>query len=164
MPKMQGEGHTHSQSGSDAMPNGSSSDIPKGVPGGSAKGFPGGFGKGSPGGFPGFPGAGLFMGATGGGCVESGPFKDVKLHIGPLGIMKANNTRCLKRSINPALANSGASKEVFQKILGSKNFGELRQNVEVPSFGGSGSVKFGADFHSLGHGGVGGEVQRPFHQ
>jgi hypothetical protein len=141
MPKMSNmdeHSHTHSQPSSDAGPKG-----PPGRP--------------PTGGMP-FRGGAMFMGGSGGGCVEGGPFKDMKLHIGPFGIMKENNTRCLRRSFNAALANSAASKQVLDKILGSKNFGEFRQHIEVPSFGGAGAARIGPDFHSLGHGGVGGEV------
>jgi hypothetical protein len=171
MPDMDGHSHSHSQPSSSDRPKGLPNGLPKGFPADFLKGFPGGFPKGvpsglakglpgglPPGGFP-FPGGEMFMGGTGGGCVSSGPFKDMKLHIGPFGMMKENNTRCLKRNFNPGLANAAASKQVLDRILNSKNFGEFRQRIEVPSFGSTNGFKIGPDFHSLGHGGVGGEVR-----
>jgi hypothetical protein len=180
VPSMEGHSHSHSQPQSHSEPRGSPNGLQKefpndiltglpnllkgildgfakSVPGGLSKAFPGGFAGGPPAGVMSLPEAPIFMG-TGGGCVSEGPFKDMKLHIGPFGIMKENNTRCLKRSFNAALVNSAATKEVFDKILGSKNFGEFRKKIEMPAFG-TGVAKFGPnDFHSLGHGGVGGEV------
>jgi hypothetical protein len=182
MSNMEGHSHTHSQPSSNVGPKGLPNSSPKGFPSDILKGFtsellkafpdwfpkdfPSELAKAFPGGFPGglptggmpFRGGAMFMGGSGGGCIEGGPFKDMKLHIGPFGIMKENNTRCLRRSFNAVMANSAASKQVFDKILSSKNFGEFRQHIEVPSFGGTGAARTGPDFHSLGHGGVGGEV------
>jgi hypothetical protein len=162
MPKNANHGQSRPDK-SPSVPNSPSHDLSNGFTGGFLKDilgsllkdFSGGPQKASPSGIP-FPGD-MFMGGSGGGCVEAGPFKDMKLHIGPFGMMKENNIRCLKRSFNAALANSAASQQVLDKILSSKDFGEFRQQIEVPSFGRTGAG-VGMDFHSLGHGGIGGEV------
>jgi tyrosinase len=111
------------------------------------------------------------------GCVADGPFKDEKLHIGPMGVMRPNNTRCLTRNLNAATAHSAASKDSFRAVLeGSKTFGDLRTQMEMPMRGGRGGssnssssggkaagtgtgtrMAFGS-LHTVGHGGVGGEM------
>jgi tyrosinase len=92
------------------------------------------------------------IGGTGGGCVMSGPFKDIKLHIGPLGAMNSNTSRCLTRSFDPSLGQRG-TKVTFKNLMAAKTFGDLRTYIEMP-FAGQGE----APFHTIGHGGVGGEV------
>jgi tyrosinase len=108
----------------------------------------------------------LFGGRTGGGCVADGPFKDDKLHIGPLGAMRPNNTRCLTRNLNAASAHGAASKDSFRATLTeSKTFGDLRAALEMPvraANGSSGGLRMSGSLHTVGHGGVGGEMQDPF--
>jgi hypothetical protein len=84
-------------------------------------------------------GALLFFG-TGGGCVQDGPLKDMKLHIGPFGKMAPNNVRCLTRSLNPRVVEMTAQKSQFATILSAKNFGDFMYRVSgVPP-----------DLHTLG--------------
>jgi tyrosinase len=42
----------------------------------------------------------FMIGQTGGGCVKNGPFKDVKINVGP-GESLAYNPHCLHRGLNP---------------------------------------------------------------
>jgi tyrosinase len=118
---------------------------------------------------------------TGGGCLLDGPFKNITLTIGPMGRMTANNTRCLKRDLNPTVAEAGATRANLKTLLHKKTFNEFRRGMEMPmGFGGGlgGSLGGGEhshshndantsvsspimrpfDMHVIGHGGVGGEV------
>jgi tyrosinase len=94
-----------------------------------------------------------FIVSLGGGCVDSGPFKDIKLHIGPMGQMAPDNVRCLKRNIN-AFLGERATKASMRTLMASKTFAELRTAIEMPNPFSSGE----APFHTIGHGGIGGEV------
>jgi hypothetical protein len=87
-----------------------------------------------------------------GGCVESGPFKDIKLHIGPMGRMAPGNVRCLTRSLNANLGELATTK-AMKSLLASKTFGALGSTIEIP-FATAGD----APFHTIGHGGIAGEV------
>jgi tyrosinase len=91
------------------------------------------------------------MGGTGGGCVETGPFKDIKLRIGPMGKMDPSNVRCLRRNFNPRLGEQ-VTKVAMKKLMESKTFGDLRMSIEMPF------STTGAPFHTVGHQGIGGEV------
>jgi len=74
----------------------------------------------------------------------------------------------LTRNFDPESAETGAAKESMIHLLKSKNFGELRMNVEMGNFsmapGRNGQMEFHRTpaFHSVGHGGIGGEMQDPF--
>jgi hypothetical protein len=97
------------------------------------------------------------MRGTGGGCVESGPFRNITLHIGPAGAMKPNNTRCLVRNFVPGSGES-ASRAMMKGLLAAKTFGQLRSDIEFPPPQPQGGGNHGGGFHSIGHGAVGGEV------
>jgi tyrosinase len=84
--------------------------------------------------------------SKGGGCVPDGFLSTHLIRIGPYGKMSLNNTRCLRRDLNPASAIN-ASKKVISKIFDSKNYAQF-------------CTRLGA-LHSVGHGGVGGEVSIP---
>ncbi|KAF2669144.1 Di-copper centre-containing protein [Microthyrium microscopicum] len=101
---------------------------------------------------------------TGGGCVVDGPFKDMKLHIGPGAVMKMGSERCLTRSFNIEAGEAAGSKEVVKDALASKDFQTLRMAVEMPNitFTGGKIERHGGGFHNVGHGGVGGEMGDPF--
>jgi len=92
------------------------------------------------------------MGGTGGGCVMSGPFKDVKLHIGPMAKMDPKNIRCLKRNFNPKLGGQ-VTKSTMRNLMKDEAFGNLRRTIELPF-----AVPGGAPFHTIGHQGIGGEM------
>jgi tyrosinase len=91
-------------------------------------------------------------GGTGGGCLMSGPFKDVKLRIGPMGKMDPSNVRCLRRNFHPKLGEQ-VTKAAMRSLMDSKVFGNLRMSIEAPF-----SISGAAPFHTVGHQGVGGEV------
>ena len=81
-----------------------------------------------------------------------------------MGAMRPNNTRCLTRNLNAVTAHGAAAKETFQHVLTtSKTFGDLRAELEMPVLNMGGNATGGArrrvgSLHSVGHGGVGGEV------
>ncbi|KAF8463421.1 hypothetical protein BDZ91DRAFT_682722 [Kalaharituber pfeilii] len=95
-------------------------------------------------------------GGTGGGCVVDGPFKDMKLNVGP-GPIVTLNTRCLSRSINPTLANNFLSYDQNIKPLwNAKKYKEFAVLTE-------GDQKLGQapiiTFHGAGHYVAGGEAE-----
>jgi len=95
------------------------------------------------------------MRGTGGWCLLNGPFKDIKLHIGPFGQMKpGTKERCLTRNFNSA-AGERATKDVMKRLLATKTFGEFRNSIELPDFR---AKNGGGAFHNIGHSGIGGEV------
>lgn len=103
-------------------------------------------------------------GGTGGGCVLDGPFRDQTLSIGPMGKMIPNNTRCLTRNMNAAMAQTSANSKSIRKVLGAKTMVEFRQWAESGaqdwnlSMEGVSVDSFGS-MHEIGHGGIGGEVR-----
>jgi hypothetical protein len=101
---------------------------------------------------------------VGGGCIQDGPFKDMVLRIGPMGQMEGATSRCLRRDLNPMVVNMGATKKNYARVLSSKTFSEFGVWIEAPDFHfdfthGTG-FEANSDFHSLGHGSIGGEVRK----
>ncbi|KAI1097551.1 Di-copper centre-containing protein [Jackrogersella minutella] len=113
-------------------------------------------------GLPGYPPVYIPAG-SGGGCVTSGPFKDMKVNLGPVSLPTNNGTlvtgsgleynpRCLRRDIsvgvNSAYANATT---VLELILQSKNIADFQTVMQgVP---GSGSL----GVHGGGHYTIGGD-------
>jgi hypothetical protein len=63
--------------------------------------------------------------------------------------------------LNPRPFNLGATKKNYARVLKSKTFKDFGVWIESPDvhFGANTSgVNFELDFHSLGHGSIGGEV------
>ncbi|KAK3114000.1 hypothetical protein LTR53_008137 [Teratosphaeriaceae sp. CCFEE 6253] len=99
---------------------------------------------------------------TGGGCVSSGPFKDITLNLGPLDIPNANNVnssfeynpRCLERDLNPWFTERyNTYTNITTTILDNiyvEDFQAISQGY------GSDTNKFG--LHGGGHWGSGGSV------
>ncbi|KAF2400179.1 Di-copper centre-containing protein [Trichodelitschia bisporula] len=111
----------------------------------------------------------MFDPAMMGGCVQDGPFKNITLHVGPMGRMiSGEKGRCLTRGFNQFIMDSAASKENIRKVLASKDFGEFRVAIEQPRVrfgatnGSFGIVSDGGDLHTIGHGGIGGEMMDVF--
>jgi tyrosinase len=96
----------------------------------------------------------------GGGCLQDGPFKDMILHIGPMGQMVDAKPRCLSRNLNPMIINMGATKKNYARVLKSKTFQEFGFWIESPDFHAdlSHGIQTNSDFHTIGHFSVGGEV------
>ncbi|KAI4860409.1 Di-copper centre-containing protein [Hypoxylon rubiginosum] len=100
---------------------------------------------------------------TGGGCVTSGPFKDMKVNLGPVSLPQNDgsvlsgtgleyNPRCLKRDIsagvNQAYANATS---IVNLLLQNNNVGDFQMVMQgVP---GSGSI----GVHGGGHYTIGGD-------
>ena len=107
---------------------------------------------------------------TGGGCVTSGPFKDMKVNLGPVsldtpgGIVVSNpagpfayNPRCLKRDlsshVNRAYANGSA---VLANVVLPQNINDFQMMMQgIP---GSGNI----GIHGGGHYSMGGDPGRDF--
>jgi hypothetical protein len=94
-------------------------------------------------------------------CLFDGPFANRTLRIGPYGKMVTNNTRCLRRNLNPRVAEINASKKVLSRILKSKTYADFCLRISgagvLPPKPGQ-PREFLGDLHSVGHGGIGGEV------
>jgi tyrosinase len=101
--------------------------------------------------------------STGGGCLLNGPFKNRTLRIGPFARMAPNNTRCMTRNFNARIAEVSASKKTLSRILSAKSFDEFSDRIShPPPFPTQVTIadlfNLPGDLHSIGHGGVGGEV------
>jgi tyrosinase len=107
---------------------------------------------------------------TGGGCVKSGPFKDMKVNLGPVsletpgGITVSNpegplayNPRCLKRDlsthINRAFSNGSA---VLANVVRPTNVNDFQ--LQMQGIPGSGNI----GIHGGGHFSLGGDPGRDF--
>ncbi|KAF1814736.1 Di-copper centre-containing protein [Eremomyces bilateralis CBS 781.70] len=86
---------------------------------------------------------GFFGGGSGGGCIQDGPFKDIKLHLGPMSTVKVGNERCLTRDFQGASAERSATKANIAKTLAIDTYASFRSSTE----GSSG-------LHNAGHGGM----------
>lgn len=75
---------------------------------------------------------------TGGGCVTSGPFKNMTVHLGPITQPDptADNPRCLKRDLNADAGRRFTSfRNVTDLILGSPTIEFFRTTMEAdPSY------------------------------
>lgn len=100
---------------------------------------------------------------TGGGCIYNGPFKDMKVNLGPtqyitvFGPAVGNGTgldynpRCLNRDINPQISRNGLSYDAVTNLLTkTDNYADLTANM------GRGGV------HPSGHNTIGGLMDDPF--
>jgi tyrosinase len=73
---------------------------------------------------PGHVGAmsGFVAAGLGGGCVESGPFKNMNVNLGPIGMQPVGpsnglgyNPLCLKRDVGPVVATQNTN---YTSVLG----------------------------------------------
>lgn len=83
--------------------------------------------------------------SNGGGCITDGPLKNRILRIGSYGKMVANNTRCLRRDLNPLAVEGSATKKTLGSILKANTYAKF-------------STSLNGALHNVGHGGIGGEV------
>ncbi|KAF2032406.1 Di-copper centre-containing protein [Setomelanomma holmii] len=88
-------------------------------------------------------------GRTGGGCVPSGPFSNMTVHLGPFASL-ARNDQCLKRDFAPDYAVTYLSKANVDKVLNQLDYGWMARTLE-------GGTSFDqSKIHAGGHFGVGG--------
>jgi tyrosinase len=88
-------------------------------------------------------------GRTGGGCVRTGPFKDMVVRLGPQGDV-SGNPRCLRRDFSPYFAGRYLGTNQTMLTINQPTFGHFARVMEGgPSFEASG-------IHGGGHYGVGG--------
>lgn len=104
---------------------------------------------------------------TGGGCVTSGPFKDMSVNLGPVAMqlddgttvgnadVYAYNPRCLKRDLTHAINRRFANATgVVSLILGTNNIEDFQMQMQgIP---GSGDI----GVHGGGHYTIGGDPAR----
>lgn len=80
---------------------------------------------------------------TGGGCVPNGPFKDLKIRLGPSNAT-GMNTRCLNRDFAPSILDLLDPLTALQKIQATNSYEELTTLAQ--------------SVHGIGHAGVGGLI------
>lgn len=95
---------------------------------------------------------------TGGGCVQTGPFANMTVHLGPTATFPRNlsnphgfedNPRCLVRDFRPFLTVvEFATQKLTNLILNSTDYLAFQQTVESTAGG----------VHGAGHRGVGGDM------
>lgn len=98
---------------------------------------------------------------TGGGCIESGPFSDYTVNLGPIALPNANNVnssfqynpRCLERDINPWFSQNYNTYENLTTLILNEIYIE---NFQCLSQGMCGDNKFGV--HGGGHWQIGGSM------
>ncbi|KAE8350566.1 Di-copper centre-containing protein [Aspergillus coremiiformis] len=108
-----------------------------------------------------------FPRGTGGGCVQSGPFKHFPVHLGPLNASLARsyrpipryafdyNPRCLSRSLNPYFISNYNNQREVDKMLAANSISEFLA-IMSPSEQNTTSA------HGAGHGTVGGSMSDLF--
>ncbi|KAL8383595.1 hypothetical protein RB595_010677 [Gaeumannomyces hyphopodioides] len=96
---------------------------------------------------------------NGGGCVETGPFKNMTVYLGPLSVNvdpaparnpRADgfgaNPRCLRRDMSNYLTSRwGRTQDIVGLITGSSNIGSFQNTMQSQTFGGAMGV------HNVGH-------------
>ncbi|RKK82354.1 hypothetical protein BFJ69_g3279 [Fusarium oxysporum] len=94
----------------------------------------------------------LLYPGTGGGCIESGPFANLTIHLGPVALLPAGknngfnyNPRCLIRDISPEWSKNAKPTDVVNVISAYSDF----QSFDIGLEGLNG-------LHAAGHFGVGG--------
>lgn len=94
----------------------------------------------------------LWIPAQGGGCIQSGPFKDVVIHIGP-GNSTAYTERCIKRNIFPRAAERWMTKEEEERLYKLEEYEVFQDTLQ-------GAIDFDTNLgvHNGGHLVVSGEV------
>lgn len=94
-------------------------------------------------------------GKTGGGCVQDGPFKNVKVNMGP----KYNltyNPRCLTRDFSPYFASQTLNSSVVASALAGKTFKDFdtfvqgRFDIPDTTYHGGGHLSVGGDLGVMG--------------
>lgn len=98
---------------------------------------------------------------TGGGCVESGPFSNYTVNLGPISLPNADNVdssfqynpRCLERDINPWFSNRYNTYENLTTLILEQIYVE---NFQCLSQGMCGDNEFGV--HGGGHWQIGGSM------
>jgi len=111
---------------------------------------------------------------NGGGCVETGPFKNMTVHLGPVSpaidpAPKANprsdgygdNPRCLRRDISNYLSSRySRTQDIVALISNSRDIGTFQNVMQgAGGFGGGG----GMGVHSAGHYTIGGDPAGDFY-
>ncbi|KAF2672518.1 Di-copper centre-containing protein, partial [Microthyrium microscopicum] len=109
------------------------------------------------------------LNGTGGGCIQDGIFKDVKLWIGPVGQMIPNNPRCLTRNFLPWVVEQHNATDTLRKALKARDFREFMKWVQKDEAGGPHNHPEGPpalnvifdDLHGIGHYSINGEMGDP---
>lgn len=113
------------------------------------------------------PGPVQFAPGTGGGCVKTGPFSNLTLHLGPVVLPQygstnitfntqpeLDNPRCLKRDLNPWVAKQWTTfRNTTELILGSANIYEFSTEMNGDPRGSTNLL----GVHGGGHFTIGGD-------
>lgn len=98
-----------------------------------------------------------FPRGTGGGCVETGPFKNMQLHLGPFDVTEAYhslradafryNPRCFTRSLNSNLASMFTNETCVDRLLASTDIVDFQRTINLnPSLTGLVGIHGGGHF------------------
>lgn len=98
--------------------------------------------------------------SQGGGCIESGPFKDYKTNLGPLALVGVNvsssnpqkdglgfNPRCIRRDLSVLAASGASDANITKLITNSETIASFQVEMEGPFS--EGTAEYGV--HTAGH-------------
>jgi tyrosinase len=97
-----------------------------------------------------------------GACVTDGPFAKYQINLGPGNNSQRANPRCLKRNVNGAAAERGASKKNMNALMARTTFERFTTLDGNPDFPITSFAQFTPGVHSIGHMGIGGEMTNPW--
>ncbi len=80
---------------------------------------------------------------TGGGCIVNGPFKDLRVRLGPSNSTR-DNERCLNRDFAPGFVEALGLPEVLKQSRATDSYENFTSTIELA--------------HGVGHGGTGGLI------
>jgi len=112
------------------------------------------------------PALGGAKAGTGGGCLKSGPFADMKVNIGPVEARDplAYNPRCFKRDLNDDICRKMASlRNTTDVLLYTSTVAVFQSAIQGEGARGDGGKQFGMGVHSGGHYSISGDPGSDFH-
>ncbi|KAM7215209.1 tyrosinase [Rhypophila decipiens] len=103
---------------------------------------------------------------TGGGCVQSGPFSNYTVNLGPLTARQPLNAnpRCLKRDLNDDVCKKWASiRNTTDVLLFTSNIATFQSAIQGEGVRGDSGKTFGSGIHVGGHYSISGDPGSDFY-